>query len=292
MKDLNEFAQDLAEDLKKIPPEGHLKYIQHRLSQIEDPTQRAIAEIFINVGFQVADSNQQHRKVIVLIHGIRTFAEWFDLLKSEIENNSDTSVYFIKYGFFDALRFWFPLFTRSGVINHVKRELRNIRNEHRTADLIVVAHSFGTYVISKILSSESDIDIKRLLICGSIIPENFRWDLIPKLPKPILNDCGVKDIWPVAAKTLSWGYGTSGSFGFNSIHIEDRYFDVGHSGFFNNDFITTYWLPFIIDGKIESSNETISRPKTSYIKSLISIIPLQWIIIILMLYILLSNTLA
>ncbi|MEW8487256.1 MAG: hypothetical protein AB2705_18925, partial [Candidatus Thiodiazotropha sp.] len=283
--------QDLFNELKEIPPEEHLKYIQYRISQIKNDEQRAIAEIFINVGIHAADYNHQNNKVIVLIHGIRTYAEWFDLLKYEIEKNKNTSVYFIKYGFFDALRFWFPFFTRTGVINHVKRQLRNIRNEHRTDDFIIVAHSFGTYVISRILSSESDIDIKRLLMCGSIIPEKFRWDLIPKLPKPILNDCGTRDIWPIAAKALSWGYGTSGSFGFNSIHIEDRYFNVDHSGFFNSDFITTYWLPFIIDGKIKSSNETLSRSKPSYLKSIMSIIPLKLIITFLLLYATLTSVL-
>ena len=283
MKDLKLFTSDLLSTLKQLPIEDHLNYIKKRLHEIEDPNERSIAETLIFIGASTPFASD-NTKVIVLIHGIRTFAEWFDLLQSEVKKNSNTEVYFIKYGFFDALRFWFPFFTRSGKIIHAKRELRSIRNKHRTADFIVVAHSFGTYIISKILSTESDIDIKRLLTCGSIIPEDYRWDLLPRPPNSILNDCGIHDIWPIAAKTLSWGYGTSGSFGFNSIHTHDRFFDVGHSGFFNEDFITTYWLPFINDGIIRDSDFIATRPKPSYIKSLLSILPLQWIIVASVLY--------
>ncbi|MCG8036147.1 MAG: hypothetical protein JAZ19_03845 [Candidatus Thiodiazotropha taylori] len=280
MKDIDKFTQDLLEVLQDLPPESHLPYIKRRLGEIEDTEQRNTAEILISIGIEVGFKSQPNEEVIVLIHGIRTFAEWFDLIKNEIESNSNASVYFIKYGYLDVVRFWFPIWTRSHTIKHVKQQLRIIRDKHRTDDFVIVAHSFGTYIVSKILETESDIDIKRLLLCGSIIRENYRWDLLPKPPSPVLNDCGLRDNWPIVAKTLSWGYGTSGSFGLNSTHITNRYFDLNHSGFFTEDFIRKYWMPYIIDKKIEPSPLSVERPKPFWVKSLISILPIQWVILI------------
>lgn len=281
MKNLELLTINLLNELEGLPPESHLTYIQSKLKEIKDIKHRNIAEILIQIGIQVGYRRPQSGNVIVLIHGIRTFAEWFELIESEINDRCDTSVYFIKYGYLDALRFWFPIGTRSSAINHVKRELRSIRDKHRTDDLIVVAHSFGSYIVSKILEEEPDIDIKRLLLCGSIIRENYRWDLIPRLPSPILNDCGIQDNWPIAAKTLSWGYGSSGSFGLNSTLVTNRYFDLGHSGFFNKEFIESHWLPFILNNKIVPSPLHSSRPRPSLTKSILSILPIQWLLIVL-----------
>jgi pimeloyl-ACP methyl ester carboxylesterase len=287
MKNLDIFTTNLLNDLKGLPSDSHLPYIQSKLREIKDSKQRNIAEILIQIGIKIGYNSHQPSNVIVLIHGIRTFAEWFELIEKEIEACCDANVYFIKYGYLDAFRFWFPIGTRSSAINHAKRELRSIRDKHRTDDLVIVAHSFGSYIVSKILEEESDIDIKRLLLCGSIIRENYRWDLIPKLPDPILNDCGIRDNWPIAAKTLSWGYGSSGSFGLNSTFVTNRYFNLGHSGFFNKELIKSHWLPFILNNKIVPSPLHSSRSRPSLIRSLLSILPIQWMLLSLLIGLLL-----
>jgi hypothetical protein len=47
-------------------------------------------------------------QIVLLIHGIRTQAEWGPMVRSKIEIPGQVEVVPIKYGYFDALRFWFP----------------------------------------------------------------------------------------------------------------------------------------------------------------------------------------
>jgi len=47
-------------------------------------------------------------QVILLIHGIRTQADWGPMVRSRLEVPGKIEVIPIKYGYFDAFRFWFP----------------------------------------------------------------------------------------------------------------------------------------------------------------------------------------
>lgn len=258
-KDVQKFVCNLNIKLSNTPDHLKLQIIKDSLNTIQDPSQKALAESLLDIYINVVGLPSN---IVVLIHGIRTYAQWQELLKSELESN-DTKTYTIGYGYFDAFRFWFPFVFRRFPINKVKQQLRNIQTKHPKDKIIVVAHSYGTYVISKIISDEPDIKVHRLLLCGSIIKNSFRWDKLARLPQGgIINDCGTKDIWPVLAKSLSWGYGSSGRFGFQTSEVENRYHDLGHSDFFEAEFMKQFWLPFIITGTpIKSEwNKQIPNP--------------------------------
>src|SRR5207244_3865633 len=107
---------------------------------------------------------------------------------------------------------------RQGPVQRVVRELRDLRASHPTARISVVAHSFGTYALVKALE-EPDIRLNRVILCGCIVPEEFRRARHEAQlgADSILNDCGTHDIWPVLAKSLTWGYGATGTFGFGTV---------------------------------------------------------------------------
>ena len=50
-------------------------------------------------------------QVVLLIHGIRTQADWGPMVRSKLEVPGKIEVIPIKYGYFDAFRFWFPFWT-------------------------------------------------------------------------------------------------------------------------------------------------------------------------------------
>jgi hypothetical protein len=50
--------------------------------------------------------------VIVLLHGIRTHGSWAEMVVAVLESTCDAKVIPVRYGYFDAFRFLFPLFTR------------------------------------------------------------------------------------------------------------------------------------------------------------------------------------
>ena len=144
--------------------------------------------------------------------------------------------------------------------------------------LIVIAHSFGTYATFRLLNENADFRLFRVLLCGSIVSDHYPWHFVqPRVEETIVNDCGTRDIWPAAAKSLSWGYGATGTFGFKSPGIRDRFHDIDHGGFFDDDFIKKYWVPFIESGEVVLSPWTSKRPASPYYVRLLANVPIQWI---------------
>lgn len=257
--DLNKFIYELRAELDSTPQEHKLSLIKARLSSIEDIELRSTAETLFEIINYAHDSQLN---VVVLIHGIRTHAPWQETLRSLLNKDKKTKTYPIGYGYLDAGRFWFPWYFRDSPIRDVTRKLRAILSKHKNDKITVVAHSYGTHVIATILKNNPDIKLHRLILCGSVISDKFLWDSIKGLPEDkVINDCGNKDKWPVLAKCLSWGYGSTGTFGIKAPpHVYDRHHDLGHSDFFKPEFMSRFWLPFIIGDVIEKSEWENERP--------------------------------
>jgi pimeloyl-ACP methyl ester carboxylesterase len=133
--------------------------------------------------------------------------------------------------------------------------------------LLVIAHSFGSYILSEILLDHPDIEFEKIILCGSIIPRNYEWDKHARgmRKNSILNDVGTTDIWPIFATCGSLGYGSSGRRGFQNASVTDRYFKYGHSDFFEpkHHHIKNFWKPFIETGEIVNSDWDQMKGKTS-----------------------------
>lgn len=225
-------------------------------------------------------TKSQH--VILLIHGIRTEAHWQEMVASVLAQFPDTQALPIRYGWFDTLRFWLP-FGRDVAINHLRQKIASAAKLARATDayvqISVVAHSFGTYSIGRILEGDHDLHLHRLALCGAIVPRDFKWETVrEQITGGVLNDCGSRDLWPVLAQSLSWGYGASGTFGFGHPRVMDRFHDFGHSGYFQRDFVMNYWIPFLIEGRVERNEWEENRTAPPYWMSLTSILPLRWIV--------------
>ena len=63
-------------------------------------------------------------QVVLLIHGIRTQADWGPMVRSRLEVPGQIEVIPIKYGYFDAFRFWLPFWTRTRPIERVYTQIR------------------------------------------------------------------------------------------------------------------------------------------------------------------------
>jgi Putative serine esterase (DUF676) len=222
--------------------------------------------------------------IVVLVHGIRTHAAWAEMVSDVIKKEMKASVLTIRFGFFDTLQFLSPFLTRKVPIKKVLRELRDLRTQNPNARISVIAHSFGTYALYKLLV-ERDVTLYRVILCGSIIPEHFRRaDFHGQLGEdPILNDCGSHDIWPILARSATWGYGATGTFGFGTYGVIDRFNRFGHGDFFDLDFVKDYWVPFLERGEIRPTEWESTRNKPPYWHSLLSWMPLRWIAMVLIL---------
>lgn len=215
--------------------------------------------------------------VIVLLHGIRTRALWYDTAKNLLRHIPTVEVHTIGYGRFDVLRFLLP-FTRASVRRLVLKELNSIRwryeRQSQPIRMSVIAHSFGTYTIVKILEEEDYIDLDTLVLCGSVLPSNYDFGALGrKVSNRIINDAGSQDIFPVLARLATVGYGDSGTFGFLKGLCRDRFFNFRHSDFFAADFISKYWVSIFSEQKIEEPGSDRSQWDSPLTIRLLSVLP-------------------
>jgi hypothetical protein len=116
----------------------------------------------------------------------------------------------------------------------------------------------------------------RLILCGAILPTDFRWDQIQNsVETDIINDCGIKDIRPVLAQSTTVGYGPSGRFGFGTPGVRDRFHDFGHGGFFEEKFVRESWLPWFRSGDFVKSK---APPPSGAHWHILTTIQIKWLV--------------
>lgn len=274
--DLSSFVKEIQRQVDAAPLQHRQELLVQKLRSIEDRKLRAELETLWPLARSVP---APAGTIVLLFHGIRTEGVWQDKAKQVLSKLNNCTVFPIKYGFFSAIGFWLPIPFRSRVVKKVVDELRDVRSRYSNHQVCVVAHSFGTYAISRVLLRHTDIQIYRLILCGSIIKRQFRWDRLARYPiGGVQNLCGTKDNWPILAYALSWGYGPSGTFGFGTSRVNDAFFESGHSDFFNADFIKRLWVPFFQDGiEIQSATERTSPP---WWKSILGGMPILNIVLV------------
>ena len=263
--------------VRGLPEDTQREAFRELLQTLPGEHDRELAQAFVNANVEFKERPEHY---VVLIHGIRTHATWAEMVGGVLAQAGVKSIP-LKYGFYDLLKFLCPIRTRRAPVLRLLRELRDLRTRHPTARISAVAHSFGTYALTKALQ-EPDIHLYRVILCGSIVKDSFRRARFAAQlgPDDILNDCGTHDKLPVLAKSVSWGYGATGTFGFGTVGVRDRYSKFGHSGCFEEGFVQTYWAPFIRDGTIQATEWERMRNTPPYWLSILSILPLRWALVI------------
>jgi hypothetical protein len=227
------------------------------------------------------------RHIVFLLHGIRTQGEWEQRTASVLESDPLIRARPIRYEFLDVVRFLLPISAfRQGPVRRIVRLIRDELSREPT-HLSIVAHSFGTFVVAKILEQESDIRFHRLIFCGSIVQDTFDWGRYGHRlgvdrdgDWQVVNDCGMRDIWPVLAMSITWGYGSSGRFGFGHPRVKDRFFNTSHSGFFAEEAVRNYWLPYLSRGEITSG--VLDRPTNPWLVSMLTVFKIRNLVILLL----------
>src|SRR5262245_11109024 len=93
-------------------------------------------------------------QIVVLVHGIRDFAYWQRELKDTLEENGFT-VYPTNYERLDLIRFLFPSFYfRQKAIDKVWRQIEQVISRHPDQKISVIAHSFGTFIVSRLIQTK------------------------------------------------------------------------------------------------------------------------------------------
>jgi hypothetical protein len=275
---LNQEVERVRGALSKLPVEERRDYFEKQINRLPRKAGQLVRSV-LAASIEVSPQGYTGR-LVILVHGIRTRAEWQGRLRHLFEQDGITVVEPLGYGFFDVFRFLCPFWTRQKPIDEVLVKIRDAIHQRKAEnrEIIFFAHSFGTYILGAILRENPDICPDRMLLCGSVLPRVYRWDKLPNRPKIVLNEAGSRDIWPILANSLSWGYGSTGTFGFQAPGVRDRFHDMGHSDYFEGKFATRFWLPWIQSGHLESTKfETKAKPPTPWLKSLLDIVHLKWL---------------
>lgn len=119
-------------------------------------------------------------RVVLLVHGILTLGGWFRELGGHIQSdakgkNLELSWDPVKYGWFPVLQFIMP-WTRRRMVREFVRRYTAARAKYPRADVDVVAHSYGTYLVCQAMDIYSTIKFKHVALAGSIVSTNYPWD--------------------------------------------------------------------------------------------------------------------
>jgi hypothetical protein len=190
---------------------------------------------------------------VFVLHGIRTRAPWLSAVQKVLEEAGVVPVT-TNYGRFPLLRFVTPFhWTKRDVVDRVRRDIVAMRQGNDDGYFVVLAHSFGSYIVGRLLVG--GMNFQRVVLCGSIMRSDYRFaDDRPDF----LNDVGSRDFWPIAASKISGLYGSSGSFGFRrSGFVRDRFHpNLRHSDFLNEEFARQFWVPYLCDGRATTTGST------------------------------------
>ena len=210
----------------------------------------------------------QPSHLVILVHGMNTRANWMTELRDTLED-AGFVVGLTSYGHFSPLKFLSPFRSfRQMAVNRVLTDIRTSLEvfEHKFGSkpdkMSVISHSFGTYVVARILEDAEDLKWDRVIFCGSVLREDFPLQkVISRFEEPLLNEIGTKDYWPALAESCGWGYGSVGSTGFNRPPVHTRW----HSGLKHRDFLTTdfckgYWIGFLRGEKPKRADKPKGMP--------------------------------
>lgn len=235
-------------------------------------------------------------KLLISIHGIRTYGQWQIKLNEEIKKYSREYDFIeMKYGYFDILSFCIPYF-RQKKYKKISSRLRSIISKNKDKEITIIAHSFGTFIVSYALSSMClDNKIKNTILCASPLPTDFDISHIIDSSEMTVNECGVNDVVLLAANVAVLGLGDAGRKGFdldNSSKFINRYHKGGHSLYFLNSldsvsFVEKNWLPIILSNtyptRIDVRRNYLGEDVTHLIVKILSYCkPIIYILIIVM----------
>ncbi len=189
-------------------------------------------------------------QILITVHGIRTYGSWQTELAKEVKKYSRTFDFVeVKYEYLDLLYFYFPK-SRERRAKEIGARLAAIIHKHQGKRISIVAHSFGSVILSRAFEMLPDhCSVSTVIICGSPLSESDSIDHIVERADQTINECGAGDTVLLFSKLFVPGLGYAGRVGFyreNTPDFVNRYFKGGHSLYFKKDssgesFSSRFW---------------------------------------------------
>jgi hypothetical protein len=217
----------------------------------------------------------KRRGILVVIHGLRTRAEWLSNLIPSANSQGWIVAPFI---YENPSGLLFDNRKRQEIIEKFREWIYALEKKYEPLTISVLCHSFGTYIITKYIEGFASVDdflpiqINTLILTGSIIRPDYDWNRhIPCRIGRVLNivaggDDAVKYMPKTDWKTLIgmdslFGQGAIDGIINESDKVENRKLEIlTHTNIFKDDVIEQLFLPYL-----NANNGIANREATQYI---------------------------
>jgi pimeloyl-ACP methyl ester carboxylesterase len=241
------------------------------------------------LGLRRTDSAERNvaeltKHLVILVHGINTRALWMGRVAPALER-AGFAVGVTSFGKYSLFRFLAPFqFFRRRAVKRVVGDIKTalILYERKAGKppqrMSIISHSFGTYVVARILEKHPEFKWYRIIFAGSVVREDFDFGkVIDQFDDPLLSEVGTRDFWPALAESAGWGYGSIGSTQLNRPGTVTRWHkDCAHSDFLTPQFCEEFWIPFLRGEAPKAAAEPTPMPL--WVRTL-SAIPLRWALV-------------
>lgn len=193
--------------------------------------------------------------VVITIHGIRTTGDWQREFTDVLTQHGFRHVP-LGFGFFKAVSLLMP-WSRTRKVEWFRRIYSDkFASTERLPS--VVAHSFGSYIVTKAMLKYDDIRFDKVILCGSIVSRKYPWSTVltqRNQADAVLNEAGGRDMWAGIVEWLVSDAGSSGVSGFEDMAdgrltqlIHERH---EHSDYFYRQNFERRWVPFLSGAAVQ-----------------------------------------
>lgn len=269
-KDDGIVSRDDSVDLEQFPDAYHIPIpdVKHadlpRIHKGKDPEMRYQIIRDIVTGRRLAERADEikppprKQNVVFILHGIRASNRGWVSQLSDLVNSTlpDVEVVPSSYGYLSALEFVIPWLHRRP-LRWFQSKYADYFATYPKANFYFVGHSNGTYILGHSLLALSGMHFKRIILAGSVLPQNYPWRQIFKRGQyeELRNDQANKDL-PVGFLCSGLNglgrrdLGTAGYEGFgdddNSI-VQYAFHDGDHGAALQSTNLVSF-LDFLVNG--------------------------------------------
>lgn len=181
-------------------------------------------EADIEIFYRLLGETSRDIRWMVVVHGMKSRAKWQEEFSWQIANRLRYSapVLIYKYGWvtIDVLVSWFHRKLAKRFGERMRIAIAQAEASHRPSRPDIIAHSFGTHLLSIVLTDPDFQDLKfgRIITAGSIIRPDFDWDSLIENDRieAVLNHVGGNDKPVLIAEFAIPGTGPSGRVGYTA----------------------------------------------------------------------------
>lgn len=187
--------------------------------------------------------------VVISLHGIKTRGVWQKDLAPELAL-AGYIPYVLDYGNLWALQMMLPG-TLDTKVDWLVKEYDRIVADTRCLRPSIIAHSFGTLQVARLLDKYDHVVFDKVILAAGIIPLDYPWPHLLDANRVswVSSNYGGKDLWPKIAGRFVPHAGNSGTAPFRRAHRalhQVAHPHHGHSSYFSQGNFRQNWIPSLL----------------------------------------------